>query len=607
MAVNSTLQPASTSSLALSAGLTSLVAMLAYRIGVIERRRHPSGARWRPSKRSAELTRGGTPAHILEHIARIGDPDYICLSIAENKLTVGPLLDKLREFSVTAAQFRGVGEPPRQRRASITTAVTSDNNRGLNVAGDSSDVDSAEEGAALGAVATATTPPARPVDISPADISTAAAVVASPMVMGEPAHSTISSTSTAVAPSSHRLASMGYGEVRGPLWVRREIAEMMGRRMFHRDDVDPDNVVIAAGATSVLRLLVVALTEEGEGCLIPGPYFPGFDKVLNIAGVRAWVANRDPAEGGGGVEGGVDDGISPRVLETALRRARSSGVEIRVLLITSPHNPTGRMYSPKALLAAVSWGRRRGLQIVVDEVYANCIHRPNASFRSVGSLLMADGAAGMGGDVHVLYGLSKDLGVAGWRVGVLYSENKEVVAMVSKMAHASQASSDTMDLVGRLFREPSFLDDYFTQHQASRPRLRQKLAYMSLVNQLGRKGIMYQQAEAGLFIMLDLREYLEDSSKEAEERLWRQMLERTKVNLTPGGAFHCVEPGWFRLCFAYQVVPGWRVWRALQSSFVFSFVFFCPLVGADWISEENSSPTTLPPFLSSFGCAKNLP
>lgn len=51
------------------------------------------------------------------------------------------------------------------------------------------------------------------------------------------------------------------------------------------------------------------------------------------------------------------------------------------------------------------------------QVYANCIHRPNASFRSVGGLLMADGAAGMGGDVHVLYGLSKDLGVAGWRVG----------------------------------------------------------------------------------------------------------------------------------------------------------------------------------------------
>lgn len=52
---------------------------------------------------------------------------------------------------------------------------------------------------------------------------------------------------------------------------------------------------------------------------------------------------------------------------------------------------------------------------------------------------------------------------------MLYSENAEVVGMVSKMAHSSQASSDTMDLVGHLFREPGFLHDYFKQHQASWP------------------------------------------------------------------------------------------------------------------------------------------
>lgn len=39
-----------------------------------------------------------------------------------------------------------------------------------------------------------------------------------------------------------------------------------------------------------------------------------------------------------------------------------------MLLITSPHNPTGRLYSPKALLAAIAWGRKRGLHIIVDEV-----------------------------------------------------------------------------------------------------------------------------------------------------------------------------------------------------------------------------------------------
>lgn len=68
-------------------------------------------------------------------------------------------------------------------------------------------------------------------------------------------------------------------------------------------------------------MLVVALAEGGQGCLIPGPYFPGFDKVLNIAGVRAWVVNRDPRkrEAGGSMEGGIDEGISPAVLQAALR------------------------------------------------------------------------------------------------------------------------------------------------------------------------------------------------------------------------------------------------------------------------------------------------
>ena len=54
------------------------------------------------------------------------------------------------------------------------------------------------------------------------------------------------------------------------------------------------------------------------------------------------------------------------------------------------------------------------------------------------------------------------------QMGVLYSENKEVVSTLTKMVRTtSQASSDTMDKVGRLFRSPGFLEGYIAQHQAS--------------------------------------------------------------------------------------------------------------------------------------------
>lgn len=79
--------PSTTSSQQLGLGVL-VVVVLAMTYRRLREEHHLPPRHNKPSKRSAELTRGGTPAHILEHIARVGDPEYICLSIAENKLTV---------------------------------------------------------------------------------------------------------------------------------------------------------------------------------------------------------------------------------------------------------------------------------------------------------------------------------------------------------------------------------------------------------------------------------------------------------------------------------------------------------------------------------------
>lgn len=65
-------------------GFASVLIVIAIRSLYTKRRHRHHG----PSSRSRELTRGGLRPHILEHIVRMSDPDYVCLSIAENKLTV---------------------------------------------------------------------------------------------------------------------------------------------------------------------------------------------------------------------------------------------------------------------------------------------------------------------------------------------------------------------------------------------------------------------------------------------------------------------------------------------------------------------------------------
>jgi aspartate/methionine/tyrosine aminotransferase len=57
-------------------------------------------------------------------------------------------------------------------------------------------------------------------------------------------------------------------------------------------------------------------------------------------------------------------------------------------------------------------------------------------------------------------------------------------------------------------------------------------------------------AEAGFFVLVDLRRFLSSPTWEAEDQLWRRILNETRVNLTPGSACHVGEPGFFRLCYA---------------------------------------------------------
>ncbi|CAN0298054.1 unnamed protein product, partial [Hapterophycus canaliculatus] len=175
---------------------------------------------------------------------------------------VGPLLEKLRELGATLSNGVKTQKGRPQPGEPLADSVNGD----LNVAGDSTDFDSAEECAGFIATAAAISAAVARAGgsstrraVAQAGGEHARARLASPSL----ASSSSSSSSNSLLPSSPssstaatswaRLASMGYGDERGPLWVRWEIARMMGRHIFHRENVDPDNVIIAAGATAVLR------------------------------------------------------------------------------------------------------------------------------------------------------------------------------------------------------------------------------------------------------------------------------------------------------------------------------------------------------------------
>ena len=187
----------------------------------------------------------------------------------------------------------------------------------------------------------------------------------------------------------------------------------------------------------------------------------------------------------------------------------------------------------------LAWADDRDLHVVFDEVYALSVFGDRA-FTSCAELLPS-----LGERVHIIWAFSKDFGASGLRCGVLVSENPAVNAAVNALAYWACCSGHTQNLLGDLISDETWVDSYIG---SMRELLRS--AHARLAAALDAGGIRHMPAEAGVFVLLDLRSHLAEPTWEAEHALWVRILEQARVNLTPGAACRVGEPGFFRLCYA---------------------------------------------------------
>ncbi len=334
-------------------------------------------------------------------------------------------------------------------------------------------------------------------------------------------------------------AALGYDMMIGSLAFRERLAAYLGRAFLGRTFA-AEQLAVVAGAGAVLELVFHALADEGEGVLVPTPSYAGFWPDLQIRDRLRVVP----------VHCASADGFT---LTTAALDAAMDGADapVRALLFTSPDNPLGRVYTPDQLREIVAWAERRDIHVVFDEIYALSVFGERA-FTSVASLRPA-----LGEHVHVVWAFSKDFGASGLRCGVLVSENAELIQAVDQLAYWCACSGHTQHLLGELVADTVVVDGWVARMRASLREARDRVSAG-----LDALGIPYVPAEAGFFLLCDLRGYLAAPTWAAEQALWRRLVDEANVNLTPGEACHVVEPGFFRLCYA--AVPAAAIEVALR-------------------------------------------
>ncbi|XP_009630061.1 1-aminocyclopropane-1-carboxylate synthase 3 [Nicotiana tomentosiformis] len=319
---------------------------------------------------------------------------------------------------------------------------------------------------------------------------------------------------------------------------KNAMTKFMSEIRGNKVSFDSNKLVLTAGATSANETLMFCLADQGDAFLLPTPYYPGFDRDLKWRTGAEIVPIQCTSSNG--------FRITESALEEAYLEAKRRNLRVKGVLVTNPSNPLGTTLSRNELELLLTFIDAKGIHLISDEIYSGTVFN-SPSFVSVMEVLSEKNymKTEVWERVHIVYSLSKDLGLPGFRVGAIYSNDEMVVSAATKMSSFGLVSSQTQYLLSAMLSDKKFTKKYISENQK-----RLKKRHAMLVRGLQNAGINCLESNAGLFCWVDMRHLLSSNTFEAEIDLWKKIVYDVGLNISPGSSCHCNEPGWFRACFA---------------------------------------------------------
>ena len=297
----------------------------------------------------------------------------------------------------------------------------------------------------------------------------------------------------------------------------QELRETIAAK-FKKDnqlDYKPSQIVVSCGAKHSIFNIIQVLADEGEEVLIPAPYWVSYPEMVKAAGA---ISKFIPTTAKAGFK------ITPEDLR------RYAGNKTKILILNSPSNPTGMVYSRKELEPIAEFCVKNNIFVISDEIYEKLIY-DTQEYTSIGAL---------GKDIFELTitvnGVSKAYAMTGWRIGYA-AGREEVMEYVKKFQdHAtSNPASISQAAAVQALKEPE--DGIRAMRDEFRKRRDLMAAELKGVPQ-----ISYVLPQGAFYLFCDF------SKLGSSEQIARQILDDVKVAAIPGDSFGA--PGFIRLSFA---------------------------------------------------------
>lgn len=213
--------------------------------------------------------------------------------------------------------------------------------------------------------------------------------------------------------------------------------------------ISSNQVVLATGAKFILYAFFMAVINPGDEVLIPTPYWVSYaDQVKMAEGKPVFVTGEEHNHF--------------KVTVDQLEAARTNNT--KVLLLNSPSNPTGMVYSKEELLAIGHWAVEHDILILADDIYGRLVYNGTV-FTPISSLSEA---------IHrqtvVVNGVSKTYAMTGWRVGFAVAE-PEIISAMAKIISQTTSNLTTVSQYAAIEALTGDQSDFDEMHKAFEERL----------------------------------------------------------------------------------------------------------------------------------------
>lgn len=313
-----------------------------------------------------------------------------------------------------------------------------------------------------------------------------------------------------------------YTPASGTLELKQAICDKFKKDMGV--SYKPSNIVVSNGGKHSLTNIFMCICESGDEVIIPAPYWVSYPEMVKMAGGKAVIINTDEGNNFKFTAEQFKNAITPKT---------------RAIVLNSPSNPTGMVYTEAELREIADIAIANNIYIVFDEIYEKLIyegvHVNPASFGEEAKDITI-----------VVNGLAKTYAMTGWRIGYMAADEKIAKVMSNLQSHATSNPNS----IAQYAAVEAILGDQSEVEVMRREYIKRRDYMVERINSID--GISCKNPNGAFYIFMNVTKLL---GKEhygrvinTAQELCDDMLERALVALVPSEGFGI--DGYARLSYA---------------------------------------------------------